>query len=59
MANFEVSIAPKGASPIETRTVEAGDGYDALWLAMEPFKTDPRVCDAVSWDVTVRRLPDA
>lgn len=56
MNTYEVEFGPEGEQPIAKETVTALDFDEAMRKAMDPFKEDPRVCDADTWRVIVRRV---
>ena len=54
MNTYEVEYGPVGEPAIEKHTVTARNMSEAIWMVMDPFRQDPRVCDAVTWHVEAR-----
>jgi hypothetical protein len=56
MNTYDVEFGPEGEEPVAKERVLASDHDEAMQKVMEPFKNDPRVCDANAWSVKVRRV---
>jgi hypothetical protein len=59
MPKFEVHIALESGSVVHSKVVEAEDFHEAADAVLEAFKSDSRVCDASSWNVTIKQVSDA